>query len=197
MPAQPTSSPSSPTYALGPRIRSERVAAGVSLRELARRVAVSPSLLSQIERGLAQPSVGTLWALVSELGFSLDSLFTTAPEPAGANAHLLRANARRAIELDGGIRWEGLTPAPDADVDFAYVTYAPGRRSAAGRPAAVHRGREYGFLISGCLSIEIGDAVHELLPGDTIVFDSQTPHRFRAVGDEPAHAVWWNLKSVG
>lgn len=187
-----------PALALGPRIRAERLAAGVSLRELARRLAVSPSLLSQIERGLAQPSVGTLWALVSELGFSLDSLFTTSSgaEPERA-ARVLRADARQAIELDGGIRWEGLTSRPDPDVDFAYVTYAPGRGSAAGRPVAVHRGREYGFLVSGCLSIEVGDEVYQLRQGDTIVFESGTPHRFRAVGDEPARAVWWNLKSTG
>jgi transcriptional regulator with XRE-family HTH domain len=47
----------------------------MSLRELARRLDVSPSLVSQIETGKVQPSVRTLYAMVSELGVSLDEMF--------------------------------------------------------------------------------------------------------------------------
>ena len=58
---------------LGPRIRQARQEQGVSLRALASKVGVSPSLLSQLENGLARPSVATLWALVTELGLSLQA----------------------------------------------------------------------------------------------------------------------------
>ena len=60
---------------LGERLRSERTARGLSLRELARRASVSPSLLSQIETGKIFPSVGTLYAIVHELGVSIDEVF--------------------------------------------------------------------------------------------------------------------------
>lgn len=185
---------SSAATALGPRIRAERKEAGLSLRELAARLGVSASLLSQIERGLAQPSVGTLWALVSELGFSLDALFTT-PVPDGVTRGVLvqRAGDRRALDLDGGVRWEQLTPAPDPDAVFAFVTYEPGGDAASDQPTATHDGKEYGFLVSGRLAIEVGRDTVELAPGDSVVFGSETPHRFRAVGAEPARAVWWNL----
>ena len=58
----------------------------MSLRELARRLDVSPSLVSQIETGKIQPSVRTLYAIVSELGLSLDEIFelvgsTPSPRP--------------------------------------------------------------------------------------------------------------------
>ena len=184
-----------PAAALGARVRAEREAAGVSVRGLAKRLGVSPSLLSQIERGLAQPSVGTLWAIVTELGLSLDALFAAPAEADGAGRPALvqRASDRRAIELEGGVRWERLTAAPDADADFAFVTYAPGGDAGGDEPPATHRGKEYGFLVSGRLAIEIGDEVLELGAGDSIVFGSETPHRFRALGDEPAHAVWLNL----
>jgi len=59
---------------LGIRLRDARESARLSLRELARRVDVSASLVSQIELGRTSPSVGTLYALVSELGLSLDTL---------------------------------------------------------------------------------------------------------------------------
>ena len=69
---------------IGARLRQERAERGLSLRELARRLDVSPSLVSQIETGKIQPSVRTLYAMVSELGVSLDDVFHADGEPAGA-----------------------------------------------------------------------------------------------------------------
>src|SRR3954468_17122045 len=70
---------------VGPRLRAHREQAGLSLRELARRLGVSPSAISQIETGKSRPSVSTLYSIVSELGMSLDELFG-APQPAQATA---------------------------------------------------------------------------------------------------------------
>ncbi len=182
-----------PPAALGAHLRAAREAAGISLRELARRLDVTPSLLSQVERGLAQPSVATLWAVVAELGLSLDALFAGDAEPPARRPIVQRAADRTAIDLEGGVRWERLTPSPDADVVFAFVTYAPGEDAGTAHPVARHRGTEYGYLISGRLAVEVGDESFELGPGDSIVFGSETPHRFRAVGTEPTSAVWWNL----
>src|ERR671935_1070131 len=71
---------------VGQRLRAERERHGLSLRELARRLAISPSALSQIETGRSRPSVGTLYAIVTELGMSLDELFGSAraSEPGAA-----------------------------------------------------------------------------------------------------------------
>lgn len=60
---------------VGSRVREERLAQRIGVRELARRVGVSASLISQVELGKASPSVGTLYAIVNELGLSLDELF--------------------------------------------------------------------------------------------------------------------------
>ena len=72
---------------LGQSIRDLREQRGLSLRELARRVSVSPSFVSQIELGKANPSVGTLYSLLSVLGTTLDDLIggqqgSVGPEPA-------------------------------------------------------------------------------------------------------------------
>src|SRR5476649_2332334 len=76
--------PSAPL--VGAQLREQRFASGMSLRELARRLDVSPSLVSQIETGKIQPSVRTLYAIVSELGLSLDEIFELvgSAEPHGA-----------------------------------------------------------------------------------------------------------------
>ena len=186
----------SPASELGARIRAERERAGVSVRGLARSIGVSPSLLSQVERGLAQPSVGTLWAIVRELGLSLDSLFAGEGGDDGRDApDVQRAGDRSAIDLAGGVRWERLTAGPDADVDFAHVTYEPGGDSGA-VPLASHAGREYGYVLEGRLRIQVGDEQIELGPGDAIRFGSRAPHRLWVEGDEPVRTVWFNLSAA-
>src|SRR6478735_10244113 len=66
---------STPEYAvIGDHLRQVRLARGLSLRALAGRVGVSPSLISQVETGRARPSVRTLYAIASELRISLDEL---------------------------------------------------------------------------------------------------------------------------
>ena len=62
---------------VGPKLRAHREQAGIGLRELARRVGISASMISQIETSKAQPSVGTLYAVVSTLGLSMDELFSS------------------------------------------------------------------------------------------------------------------------
>jgi len=67
-----------PGAELGPRLRRVREERGLSVRELARRINCSASLISQIERGLSAPSVGILYAIATELRASLDFLFGAA-----------------------------------------------------------------------------------------------------------------------
>src|ERR671935_2593980 len=63
---------------VGRRIREHREQSNLSLRELARRLGISPSAISQIETGKSRPSVSTLYSIVTELGMSLDELFSGA-----------------------------------------------------------------------------------------------------------------------
>src|ERR1700733_6073317 len=61
---------------VGSLIRRERQHQGLSLRELARQVGVSASMLSQVETGRARPSVSTIYAIAAELGLSIDALLS-------------------------------------------------------------------------------------------------------------------------
>ena len=188
---------------VGLRLRSERERHGVSLRELARRLEISPSALSQIETGRSRPSVGTLYAIVSELDMSLDELFgsqrtaSRAAEAAGSaeetGATLVqRRDTRKGIELESGVRWERLTPTADQDVEFLYVVYEVGGASSRRGTHMRHMGREYGLVLSGRLRVIIGfDEEHELGPGDSIAFESSRPHRLENAGSEPVEAIWF------
>jgi transcriptional regulator with XRE-family HTH domain len=189
---------------VGQRLRSERERHGLSLRELARRLEISPSALSQIETGRSRPSVGTLYAIVSELEMSLDELFGSQRSAAAAarasdalaaeaGATLVqRRDARKGIELESGVRWERLTPTAEEDADFLYVVYEVGGASSREGTHMRHMGREYGLVLSGRLRVTIGfDDEHELGPGDSIAFESSRPHRLENAGAEPVEAIWF------
>src|SRR3954447_23074968 len=75
--------PQATRAAVGYRLRDDRQRQRIGLRELARRVGVSASLISQIELGRATPSVGTLYSIVNELDMSLDELFFRASGSSG------------------------------------------------------------------------------------------------------------------
>jgi transcriptional regulator with XRE-family HTH domain len=181
---------------IGGRLRAEREKRGVSLRELARRVGVSPSLVSQIELDRVNPSVSTLWSLVTELGITMGEVFANA-EPAepvarasDANGIVERPETRRVINLASGIRWERLTPHSEPDVEFLYVEYPVGADSCPADALVTHGGREYGYVTGGTLGVRVGFDEYELSPDDSIAFDSSSPHRLWTIGDEPARAIW-------
>ena len=173
----------------------------MSLRELARRLEVSPSLVSQIETGKIQPSVRTLYAIVSELGLSLDEVFVrgdsapstapSTPERAPrAGAPVQRAAERQAIELESGVRWERLTAWNDEDIEFMEAIYEVGGASSPDGKLVRHAGREFGLVLSGTLGVTVGFEEHVLRPGDSISFESTIPHRLHNDGDEVVRAIW-------
>jgi transcriptional regulator with XRE-family HTH domain len=213
--SRPSTSASAPEYrGIGDRLRVARTERGLSLRALADRLGVSPSLISQVERGLARPSVNTLYAMARELDVSLDELLfvdvrashvdpsatsiATAPAPAGAALRppripVQRAGDRKSIRLASGVVWERLTSESIPNVDFLYVTYEVGGASSPEHEFQRHGGQEWGYVLSGTLGVTIGFDDHVLAPGDAIALDSTTPHRLYNAGDEPVHAIWFVL----
>ena len=213
-----------PGTGLGPRLRLVRSSRQLSVRELARRVGCSASLISQIERGVSVPSVGVLYSLATELGSSLDYLlFGSGAGPEGVSAETPSARAagdaggseatrpaaaaedqaaapppaivqrgcdRRIIDLASGVRWERLTPQSEAMTDFLEVIYSPGGHSTDERRPLRHDGREYGLVISGTLTANVGFESYELGPRDSIAFDSSTPHEYLNKTGDVVRAIW-------
>jgi transcriptional regulator with XRE-family HTH domain len=214
-----TNRPPGPEYGeMGDRLRLERRARGLSLRELADRLGVSPSLISQVETGRASPSVSTLYAIASELDISLDDLLFNGRTPSGRVAvpasepdrepepepspgrlsfstpsagPVQRADNRKHIRLASGVTWERLTTASDPDLDFIYVVYEVGGASSPASAFQRHAGHEWGYVLSGTLSVTIGFDEYQLGPGDSVSFDSMVPHRLANLGDEPVHGIWF------
>jgi transcriptional regulator with XRE-family HTH domain len=196
-----------PSLGIGARLAAHRARQGMKVSELARRVGVSPSLISQIERGQSRPSVSTLFALAQALGVPVDTFFRDGDEnqvsdeerrsasPAestgaladGDHRYLVRRGERAAIDIDGGVRWERLTPTTLDNLDFLQLIYGPHAES---NPTLYrHPGSEMVLVLTGRLHIYLGFERYELGPGDSIHFPSSFPHRYVNPTDETARAV--------
>jgi transcriptional regulator with XRE-family HTH domain len=202
-------------HILGTRLREARLRRGIGVRELSRQSHCSASLISQIELGKIAPSVSTLYTLTSLLGVSMDSLFVTEDkwdaEPADKHEPLpppsllpattaadrgvvQRRVTRPHISLEHGVRWERLNPSPESAAEFLEIVYDVGGGTLSGDKAIRHNGREYGLVLEGALSVQIGFETYILEAGDSVAFDSTVPHRFWNGGDVPVRAVWFELK---
>jgi transcriptional regulator with XRE-family HTH domain len=196
---------------VGARLRGFRKRNGLTIRQLATRLEVSPSMISQIETGKTQPSVRTLYAIVSELGVSLDEVFAadgaetterageprTSPEAtdtrvvrASSRDRVQRAGERQIIELETGVKWELLATSHEPDIDFIHHIYPVGGSSSPSGVLMRHSGREFGIVLSGRLGVTVAFDHYLLLAGDSILFDSTLPHRLQNEGDEEVHSIW-------
>jgi transcriptional regulator with XRE-family HTH domain/mannose-6-phosphate isomerase-like protein (cupin superfamily) len=120
-----------PGTGLGPRLRLAREERQLSVRELARRIGCSASLISQIERGVSVPSVGVLYSLATELDSSLDHLLF------GAEVRRPAAGSVASAASAGS-----LASAPAASVAASVATSTVAREPALGAagPGIVQRG---------------------------------------------------------
>lgn len=199
---------------MGDHLRSARRRRHLSLRDLAARLGLSPSLISQVETGRAKPSVSTLYAIANELDVSLDELLfndagragrgvadaplrvvdsEAVPAPRPTASPVQRADDRKVIRLASGVTWERLTTESVAGIDFLYVIYEVGGASSPEHEFQRHGGHEWGFVLSGKLGVTIGFEDHELGPGDSISIDSTVPHRLSNRGTVPVHGIWFVL----
>lgn len=189
--------------ALGSRLRSTREARGWSVRELARRLGCSPGHVSQVERGLVEPSVSLLIAIVTHLELSMEAVFgPDVPLEDGQHATetpprtrlLIGREERRRIYMRSGVTAELLLPAPEDGFDFCEYIYAPSSASAEDGALIRHPGREYGVVLEGILRIQIVFEEFALKTGDSIAFDSGLPHRFWNDSPKPTRAIWATLR---
>ncbi len=108
--------------------------------------------------------------------------------PGSVKAQVIHASARPTILLKGGVTWARLTATAEPDAEFLEITYACGATS--GENLSHHKGREFGLILEGELVVELDSRQFTLHEGDSIVFDSTTPHRLTNRGAQPMRALW-------
>ena len=158
---------------LGARIRARRLARHETLRELAAEAAVTESFLSQVERGVASPSIASVQRIARALDTSIAELFA-ADEGAGT---VVRVHDRRKIVYQGlGAVDEFLTRGTDGRLQVIYTTIQPG--GGTGDEAYTHDSdEEVVVVLEGSLDLWVGPEHYRLESGDAVTHSSRVPHR--------------------
>lgn len=178
---------------LGRLIRDRRKACNLTLAQLAERAGVSTSYVSQVERGIANPTLASLKMLAAALDFNVGSLLEQSqPEfdqAVDSEVAVLRAGHRRRVVYPGSeIANELLSPDLRKKMEIIWVE-APAGQGSGGHPHQ-HEGEECGVVLQGAMRFWVGDREWVLNPRDSIYFPSRLPHRWESVGAEDLVAVW-------
>jgi transcriptional regulator with XRE-family HTH domain len=160
------------TDALGSGIRTERLRQSMTLAQLAERTGLSPSALSQIERGVTDPSIGSLRRIASALQvpFFQFLLEPDSPDP------VVRKNERRTITFPNrALQYQLLTPNLRGPFEILAMDLAPG--AASGDDALGHDSDECMLILSGDVEVEVAGVSYTLAAGDSVSIQRNAPHR--------------------
>ena len=147
---------------------------------------MSESFLSQVERGVANPSVASLRRIAEALGESVGAFFA-GPPVAGK---VVRVKDRRRL-VHPARQWEDvlLTPRESRRLQVILSTIEP-EAGSGDEPYAHDSDEECVIILSGRLEFWVGEEHHELEEGDSLVFESRLPHRNRNPGPAKAEVLW-------
>jgi transcriptional regulator with XRE-family HTH domain len=178
--------PAATELQLGATIRSLRQARRLTLRQVAERVGVTESFLSQVERDVASPSIATVGRIARALDTSIARLFAEEPQ----TGRVVRREARRRIAYPGlGAVDEFLTANMAGRLQVIVSTIEPGGGTGA-EPYTHDSDEEVVVVLAGVLDLWVSDEHYVLREGDAITFPSRLPHWNRNDGDAPVSVLF-------
>lgn len=149
---------------IGEIIKKFRKEKSLTIKVLAEQINITSSMLSQIERGLANPSLNTVRAISHALDVPLFKFFMEYEDPNHENL-IVRSDNRIHIILDGN-NYQLLTPTLNTNIEFMLLTLDPGSTTVT-NPAS-HNGEEVSFVIEGPIEINLEGNTYLLNTGDSI-----------------------------
>ena len=169
----------------GQRFRRLRARRGLSLAQVARATGVSVGFLSALERGQMRASVATLRRIARFYRTNILSFF----QAAGENPRLVRPQQRKILQTESGVRMELLAWGNTA-MEPHLFRIKPGGGSG---ESYAHEGEEFLHVLRGQFEIWLNSKEHyRLKPGDSLYFESSTPHRWKNPGRSEAWLLWIN-----
>ncbi len=172
-------------HALGRAIRARRQELALTLNDVAGRTGLSMSLLSQVERGLVDPSLDSL----RDIAYGLDTTPFTLLETGHVRSRVVRSgDGLRLSQPHADVEYELVSPSSDGSFQVAKAELIAG--GATMKVPRAHPGEELAMALRGTITIEIGDELVTLQEGDAVTFDPRVPHRAVAGEDGPATVLY-------
>lgn len=170
---------------IGEKIKELRVQKSLTQEELADRVELSKGFISQLERDITSPSIATLVDILQCLGTNLEEFFTDT----SSEQVVFRKNdyfEKEDNELKNKIEWI-IPNAQKNMMEPIMLTLMPGGSTYPDNP---HEGEEFGYVLSGSISIHIGTKVYRAKKGESFYFKPNKAHFITANGKTIATLLW-------
>lgn len=172
---------------LGADLRSIRKSRGITLTDMSESLSRSVGWMSQVERDISAPSIDELRAISKILDVPLSIFFGQAQTDATEVGRVVRKNTRRKIGGGtNGLIEELLSPDLTDDFEVIHSVFEPG---AALKDYITRPTQEVGYVISGQLTVWIGDQKFDLEAGDSFRIREE-PHKWANTHDEKAVVIW-------
>jgi len=175
----------------GVAIRQLRKARGMTIQELAVALDRSAGYVSQMERGMSQPTLKDIYAVSTVFGVGMSWFVHDIPaEEVDENERnfVVRKDHRRTVN-QSGILTQLLSPVPDHKLEFMVSTFPPGAETEVKNIRSP--GTERGYILKGQLELHIDDKTFQLREGDSYMFQRSSRYWSRNLSDqEPAVVLW-------
>lgn len=171
---------------IGKKVQEFRVKRGISIRELSQNSNVTPSMLSQIERGLVNPSINTLKQIAQALDMPMFLFF----KEDGGKEIIVRRDNRKTIGHPGqrDVLYELLTPDVSGSIEFCMMTIPP--RSGGESVLQSHTGEEAAYVIEGPVEVVVDETSYTLETGDSIRIAAMSVHNWINHMDAPVKVIF-------
>lgn len=164
---------------LGEKIRRKRMEKKITLRELADRVGLTQGFLSQVERGMTDPSITSLRRLAGALDVPIFYFLMDEEK----SSPVVRRDSRQVLKFPASdLTFELLCPDLNRSIEMMMARLKPGAVTCE-EPLA-HPGEENIVVLQGNMKIQVGEEVYYLEEGDSIYYFSSIPHKIWSIGGE-------------
>ena len=160
---------------------------GLTIKELANLTGVTSSLLSQIEKGTANPSLNTIKQISNALNIPLFNFFINDSHTENL---VVRKNKRKKMVFkdDENLAYELLTPNLQGDIEFVLMTIPPNEYSS--NEQFSHKGEEVAYVISGNVNLYMLNTVIELNCGDSVKIPTLTQHKWENISNKECQVIF-------
>ena len=171
---------------IGETLRQQRERTGLSVRALASRAGFSPSFISQVENGIASPSIGSLEKIAACLQVSISELFHRRDE---STSTVIRAKNRPRLESGWSqAKIESLRSEGSRRLEPLLITIQPG--GASGKTAHTVNREQFVFVMSGHVTLTLNDTDQVLAKGDAVTIHSQNPALWVNASEKPVQLLF-------
>lgn len=169
---------------IGSKVKRLRLQHGLTQEELAARTELSKGFISQLERDITSPSIATLMDILEALGTDIASFFN---EKANDKVVYRAEDMFLKEEADGSsVQWL-VTDAQKNALEPILVTLPAG---CATIPDDPHEGEEFGYVLSGAVTLQLGEQKFRVRRGDSFTFRPHSVHTLVNSGKTEARVLW-------